>query len=364
VLQQAAATPTADLPDEVRYLAGLQRVQYVLLDPSRKDIVLAGPGEGWKIDDRGNVVGTTSGLPVLRLDDLLVALRTVGAARSVGISVSIDPTPEGRRQLDQYVAQLRRQRTPMTREVVAGLAESVGLQEISLTGVPPDSHFANVLVAADYRLKQLAMNLDQAPIAGLPGFLDLLRAKKRLPGTATPRWWLACHYAPLARSEDRLVWQLRGQGVKAMTENEVVKDGQVQGTGTEDPAAKEFATRFTDKFEALAKKDLIFSEVRNLMDLCVVAALIAKEDLSGLAGCDLSLLAGTPSPVKLESWAVPKHVATQCSFVKVRGSYVITASGGVAIESWQVAQRSEVLADLRQTHASATAPLGTTWWWN
>ncbi|MCY2989214.1 MAG: hypothetical protein NTY19_15275, partial [Planctomycetota bacterium] len=98
VLRQTLADNPARLPDELQYLGGLQRIQYVLVYPEQKDIVLAGPGEGWTIDERGEVVGVTTGLPVLRLEDLLVALRTVEAARTEGLSVSIDPTPEGRRR--------------------------------------------------------------------------------------------------------------------------------------------------------------------------------------------------------------------------------------------------------------------------
>ena len=44
------------LPDEVKYLAGLQRIQYILVYPEINDIILAGPGEGWKIDDNLHVV--------------------------------------------------------------------------------------------------------------------------------------------------------------------------------------------------------------------------------------------------------------------------------------------------------------------
>ena len=36
--------------DEIRYLAGLQRVQYLFVDTDNRDIVLAGPAEGWKVD--------------------------------------------------------------------------------------------------------------------------------------------------------------------------------------------------------------------------------------------------------------------------------------------------------------------------
>ena len=89
---QKAGTP---LPDEIRYLAGLQRVQYVFVVPELHDIVLAGPAEGWTINNVGDVVGRNNGQPVLQLDDLLVALRSADAARSGGISCSINPRPEG-----------------------------------------------------------------------------------------------------------------------------------------------------------------------------------------------------------------------------------------------------------------------------
>ena len=76
------------LADNVRFLGGLQQIKYIFVYPEEKDIVLAGPGEGWKIDDRGNIVGVTTGRPVMLLDDLLVALRTAGRRRRRGASVA------------------------------------------------------------------------------------------------------------------------------------------------------------------------------------------------------------------------------------------------------------------------------------
>ncbi len=39
--------------DEMRYLAGLTRVQYVFFFPESNDIVIAGPAEGWATDLSG-----------------------------------------------------------------------------------------------------------------------------------------------------------------------------------------------------------------------------------------------------------------------------------------------------------------------
>ena len=78
------------LSDEFRFLAGLQRIEFVFVYPERQDIVLAGPAEGWRVRDDGSVVGVTTGRPVLQLEDLITAFRTVEASRDNAISVSID----------------------------------------------------------------------------------------------------------------------------------------------------------------------------------------------------------------------------------------------------------------------------------
>ena len=100
---QAAGQP---IPEAVRYLAGLQRVRYVLVYPEQHDIVIAGPAEGWRIDSLGTVVGKGSGRPVLLLDDLMVALRAAESSNMTGISCSIDPTPEGIERMRQLEGQL------------------------------------------------------------------------------------------------------------------------------------------------------------------------------------------------------------------------------------------------------------------
>jgi hypothetical protein len=357
-----AASNGSQLPDHVLYLAGLQRVQYILVYPEQNDIILAGPGEGWKFDQDGNAVGVTTGLPAVRLDDLLVALRTVEAARTEGISVSIDPTAEGRQQFEEF---MQSQRT-FNAAVLPVAARALGPQQVTLTGVPTESHFARVLFAADYRMKRLAMNLEKAPIAGMPGYLDMLKSKRQLPGTAMPRWWMACNYEPLARSGDRLAWEIRGQGVKALTEDEIVADdGSVQGTGQADPTAKQWADLLTKHYTALSSKDPTLAQLRNLMDLCVVAAVIQREDLVGLSGgTGFPLLASPDSSLAVGQLPTPKTVEPQCSFLKIGSNYVITASGGVLIESWEVAANSVVAPQLKSVHAEGTPQTSNAWWWN
>ncbi|MHB8955637.1 MAG: DUF1598 domain-containing protein [Pirellulaceae bacterium] len=354
------------LPDEIRYLGGLLRVQYVFVYPDQNDIVLAGPAEGWKIDDMGNVVGITTGRPVVQLDDLVVALRTVSDAREGGISCSINPTPEGFKKLRELLSQQKQSRqSPNIPQLEQDMKQAFGPQMVSLTGVPPTSHFARVLVAADYRMKRLAMNLDPAPIAGFPSYVEMLQSDAKDPNV-NPRWWLACNYEPVAKSDDNLAWELRGQGVKCLTEDDaVIADGTVRQTGKTSPTAQKWADMMTDRFDELTAKEPVFGELRNVMDLCIIAALIDQHDLVAQAGGSFPVLIGAADELLIPARGfIPKTVPPQCSFLKTRAGWVVTASGGVQIESFRIASQVETNPALMQVREGIAKPAGNTWWWN
>jgi hypothetical protein len=107
----------------------------------------------------------------------------------------------------------------------------------------------------------------------------------------------------------------------------------------------------------------VFGQLRNLMDLCVVAAVISKEGLIERAGCDLSLLTRADSDLVLASLHPPRTVDTQCSFTKRGREYLITASGGVQIDSWQVAGRWQLGTEIDHLRGNARVTSGN-WWKN
>jgi hypothetical protein len=82
------------------------------------------------------------------------------------------------------------------------MRQAFGPQMIKLHGLPTDSRFARVMVAADFEMKRLAMNLTDSPVAGLPSYLELARNESQSAAT-NPRWWMASDYDALTRSEDR-----------------------------------------------------------------------------------------------------------------------------------------------------------------
>ncbi len=347
------------LSDEMRYLAGLQRIQYVFVYPELNDVVLAGPGEGWRLNADGEVVGEKTHRPVMLLDDLLVALRSIDAARTTGINCSIDPTREGIAAFQALMKNVHRVDGEPD-ELMTAIEKSLGPQRVSVNGVPDVSHFARVLVAADYRMKRLAMAFEEPPIAGLPSYLHMLKSSKG--GSAMPRWWLAPDYDALLADADGLAWELRRAGVKALTEDEVLEaNGQRKRTGQASPLAKKWADNMTEHYDELCAKDAIFGQLRNCMDLAVVAALISHQHLTEKCGWSMPLLLNPDLPV--ESYNAPRQVDTQASVLQKGSNWIISASGGVQINPWQPLEKTQPSPTLSADRAKATPP-GPAWWWN
>jgi hypothetical protein len=245
------------------------------------------------------------------------------------------------------------------------MKEAFGPQRVTITGVPPTSHFARVLVAADYRMKRLAMKLDETPVRELPSYLDVIRnLRASTIASSHPRWWLACNYEPLAASPDGLAWELRGPGVKALTEDEVVSaSGQRSVTGKTSPAAQKWADLMTQHYDSLSARDAVFGELRNLMDMSVVAALIRKEQLAQRAGLSIPLLTDPRSDLKIEEWHAPRTIAPEVSFLRGSDAFIVTASGGISVESWLVADNKETVPAVAQVRDKAHRSDRHSFWW-
>lgn len=346
------------IPEEVKYLAGLQRVQYVFIYPERQDIVLVGPAEGWALDDLGNVVGATTNRPVLLLDDLMVALRSGKTSGQEPITCSIDPTPEGLAKVQAVASRLGQMGN--SEETLTRIEEALGPQQISVTGVADTSHFARTMVAADFRMKRIAMDFEPAPVNGLPSFLSMVKVGARGMNNMLPRWWLAPNYEPLARTADGLGWELRGQGVKCMSNEDFVNESGERTVGVQkNPAAEKWAAKMTEKYPELAAHDSSFGELRNIMDLAVIGALIEKERLLDIANLQLPRLM---SEQPLERYPAPKQTASKASAIKQRGGWVISASGGVEMLPWHIASEVETVEAVGDVRGEMSADVEEIWW--
>jgi uncharacterized Zn finger protein len=94
----------------------------------------------------------------------------------------------------------------------------------------------------------------------------------------------------------------------------------------------------------------------------VVAALITKEDMFAKAKLEIPAIAAKDSKMELTHWHAPKSVPTQVSATRGGGEVIITASGGVEITSWQVADKSVESAAVGEVRTKSAAKAGSLWW--
>ena len=219
------------IPDAIKYLAGLQHIHYVFVYPEQKDIVLVGPGEGWKVDAKGTVVGDVTGRPVMLLDDLLVACARPRTAAKGGITCSIDPTPEGLARIGTC---------PLygNRGAVRDQWETaLGMQADQRARRARDEPFRPRAGRGRLSHEAIGNELDPSPVRGLPSYLQMV--KSTAPIGVSPRFWLEPKYEALLRDADGLAFELRGSGVKAMTEEDfIATTGSVQHSGKAEPIAQ------------------------------------------------------------------------------------------------------------------------------
>jgi hypothetical protein len=347
-----------DFPEEVAVLGGLTAIEYVFVYPDTNDIVIAGPAEEWQLSENGSIVGKFSNKPVLYLDDLLCAFRSSELSRNEGISCSIDPTAEGIEKLNRLLANVSMTANSNFAMLEQRMRTAFGEQTVRFSGMPADSHMAAVLLAADYQMKRLGMNLVKAPVKGLPSYIEMIRnSSAKMPQS---RWWMECDYNAIERTEDATVWKISGNGIRALSEESFVDRQGMKTTGRTNAKAQKWADLLTNKMDELTTKEPVFGELKNVMDLTILAALVESHGLERLSGCDLAIIKSSQNSVEIAKLQTPKALPPQCSFIKSAGGWLTTASGGVSLDSWGVAANVKTNALL----ASVKPAANNEWCWD
>lgn len=349
-VEEALADGTT-VPADVLTLGGLERIEYVFVDPDARDLILAGPADTAIVDDSGTIVAASSGRPLLLLEDLVVALRSIDAARMGGMQCSIDPSPEGLARLRAMLRQAKSMGNPQ--QMYRAMEQALGPQQITLGGVPADSHFAQVLVAADYRLKRIGMGLEPSGLTKLPSYLSMVPAT--VGATILPRFWLEATYEPLARDPDELAWKFSGRQMVCLTESDLLARQEIKrGAGRADLIAARWCSLMTEHYNALARQQPVFAELANCVDLAVLAALMESRQLADRAGLDLSPLLDA-SRMRLPRYSVATQVPTVAHGIKKGTRWVLSASGGVQFQPWALIEDVTESDDITDERALALA---------
>jgi hypothetical protein len=368
-LEKAILDHQSTLTDEMRNLAGLLRVRYVFYYPETKDIVLAGPAEGWATDPTGRPVGLTSGRPIVQLQDLVVALRAfpAGGDSTPLIGCSIDPTTEGLATMQNFLRSHRPDPND-PQPFVESLRNSLGYQTVRINGVAPKSHFAQVMVEADYRMKLIGIGLETPPVK-LISYVD--RAKPgEVAHNAMQRWFFVPDYQCVRQSSDKLAMELVGDGVKLVGEDEVVVSGgqRKAAAGRGNRASHDFVVNFTKRYPELAERAPIYAELRNLIDLAVAAAYIQEQGYCEKAGWKMPFF-GSEKEYSVETYDIPKTVETAVNAIWKGSTLMTPIGGGVTISATEALKADRVLADekdkVSKLREGTKLDLGKgQWWWD
>ncbi|HEY2415754.1 MAG TPA: DUF1598 domain-containing protein [Pirellulaceae bacterium] len=369
LLQAQGRAPT----EAMQTLAGLQRIQYILVYPATGDIVIAGPAGDWRRNVEGRFINPATSAPVLQLDDLVVTLRNaysdlgrfgcsitprqgnLAAAKAVNEKWSLRPLKTGERE--KWLGEFR---------------AALGRQDIEMYGIDRRTHAGRVLIEADYRMKLVGTGLEEG-VPGVASYLSTIQLDKN--GNPPPmnvlRWWFTLNYDAVAATESRDAFELRGPGVKVLSENELLTEkGERVHTGDSDELTKRFAQSFTQHFDELSVKYPIYAELRNVFDLSLVAAVIHSHDLPGQVGWHLTHFGadGDYRPVLANA---PTEVESVLNRRIIGGKHVVTiVSGGVRAEPRGLTQREAIKTDdsgaipgQRQASTPQNLPRNA-WWWD
>jgi hypothetical protein len=315
---KAAKEAGKEVPADVKYLQGLTQIRQVFIFPEQHDIVVAGPSEPYKATNTVQPLGTQTGRPVVHLEDIIVAMRAVSAprgGRGAGGSrfrdgdffgCSLEPPAN---LADVWEQTLKRYERGPRNVLVAEMKKALGPQEVKLYGVPEDSRVAWTMLAADYRLKRVAMGLDIVP--GLGSALGT--------ENAAPRIWFEPAYEALQVSPEGDAFEFRGPRLKVL-----VGSQPFNPQGASD-AQRRFAENLSKKMPDAAARLDAFADLQNITDCFMVAALIRSDRLAEKAGLPADWLPAANAPFLTETLPVPRTAET---VVHVAGNVI--AQGGVA----------------------------------
>lgn len=226
------------LPEDVRYPAGIGRINGYILDPKNKDVFIVGR----RASDREGRID---------LDILSVLIDSVWG-RGLTPMVSLDPLP----------------------------GDPAGPQYPRVINVPRDALVARVMLDSDYAMKRIHLGAQKV---SAPGFESLAALYAKTPQTDAfaARFWLR----PMPLDVDALRVSESGRtvlyeaGVQALTETVRVDSNGIAGTGDINPihgrSAQEF-TRIYDLLEAsptIAPRG-IYAQLHSIVDIVTLGRLL------------------------------------------------------------------------------------------
>ena len=337
------------IPDDLRCLGGITKLQYLFVRPQEKDLIVAGLTEPFDVNAPGRPLGLHTGRPVLQLDDLVVALRSCGPKHEgKPLGCKIDMEEQAMAKMMKTLSNMSGlvKSAPDQRGAVAqAMAKAAGEQYVQFLNLQADSRFAYVTLEADYLLKRLVIGLDQPPVKGVVTYLST----QETPDPVSNRFWFEVNYEPLLVSAGGDAFEIRGQSLRISTRKHFT-DGPDEATAS----AKQYAQHVTKHLPRLAQAIPAFADLENLSDLGLVASLIASDKLHEKAQWDLSWVIDEKG-YAFAKITVPKTAKTLVNY-RATSRMVLYIGGGVLLDHGQVIKKRD--EDVKSQVAGRSRNLG------
>jgi hypothetical protein len=242
------------------------------------------------------------------------------------------------------------------------------MQIITVGGISPKTHFAQVMVEADYRMKLIGIGLETPPVR-LTSYVDRANPSQ-VASNALQRWYFVPNYQCVRVSEDAMAMQLVGDGVKLVGEDEAVgKDGTRSKAARANRASDQFVKAFTKIYPKLAEQAPVYAQLRNCIDLAVAAAFIQHQDYYDLAKWTPSAISDEKS-FPTETLNPPQQVESAVNSIWKGATLVTPIGGGVQIRPTEAVDPTNLLQDDGAKVRDARAGIdlkklaADQWWWD
>lgn len=285
------------LPESLRHPGSLRRLYGFMITRDGQDLIIFGSrvGDGTPID----------------IDDLIVGLQNVWREGATPIC-SLDPDP----------------------------ANFGGPQKTRIEGVPSDSHFARVMLDADYAMKIIALGARETDV---PGFMNMKAriesqfeqadkpAKDERPlqppsGAFMARFW----FTPVPPAAGEIRWSKSRRAVlfnsrmQVLTEDLVASGGMLSGTGQRNPLYEDLAKSFSQRIDRFEQVEPLFCELHGLFDITLLASLLRHEQIDTPVLHDVAKLPTRHTPI-------PATYQGLSTLVEKSGFKVAYVQGGVRL---------------------------------
>ncbi len=345
-LQKTLHDSRGNLSKELLQFYGVTKIMGYIVDKKNNDLILLG-----QVDTK---------LPPLYLEDFVVALRNTWLKYAQSKqstltysypSCSIDPNP-------QTVQKLQIISRRMLQSLTSKQAESeiknwhmtcAEPQSVRVMGIPFNSHFAKVMVTADYNMKSLVDGSDSLVTIGFSSLIDMKLREIRdsllqnkpitVSMNSMQRFWFSS--GNNIYEENRDIILIKQCPVILLTEGVYLSRSKKYSTANDiDIVAKKFAEDFSSLYNEISDERPIYRELKNLFLVVALAKVIKFKSSHLQAGLDLSYLldnfpiSNTPVTPRLPGRSTIKEFQMRRDFD--RGYQIaqiwLPSCGGVSID--------------------------------